>query len=234
MNVDRAAYADAICAAAKRSALSLSDSVKTDVLSFVDYMLDVNRELNLTRIVLPEDVAVKHFEDSWTLLPLLPDGCSLLDIGTGAGFPGFAVKLVRPDIRLTVIESIGKKVRFLTDAAAHVGFDADIRLGRAELLAHDSDLRGQFDVVTARAVASLDMLLEMSLPFVRTGGQFIAMRGQEEAVPTFIGKLGAELTKTLRLILTGDVTRTLYVFTKVSATPKHLPRSLGAMRKRPL
>lgn len=236
--MDKKAYEQALAEAAEQMGMAVPDDRMRDILAYIEHLLDVNESLNLTRIIEPADVAVKHFADSWTLLPLLdslPDKrLRLLDIGTGAGFPGFALKLLRPDIALSVIESIEKKVRFLQAANERLGLDANVLHGRAEELAHDPGCRAQFDVVTARAVAALDMLVELALPFVKKGGIFIAMRGQEEDIPNSLQALGATLREIRPLVLPGDITRTLYVFRKVSGTPDSLPRSMHKIRKRPL
>lgn len=239
MTANLAIYEEEIKKAAVRSHLDLSaDSLRT-IMLYVEHLLTVNKKLNLTRITDPLEMAVKHFEDSWTLLPILDelviDGpIAVLDVGTGAGFPGYALKLVRPEIELTVIESVGKKAAFLTDVNERLGLDVTVLNGRAEVLAHDLRYRDRFDFVTARAVASLDMLVELCLPFVKKGGIFVSMRGQEEEVPDFMDRLSATLREIRPLVLTGDLVRTLYVFLKVGRTPKGLPREMKKILKKRL
>lgn len=239
MTFDRELYRQELKEAMLRSSLSFSEERENRMLDYVEHLLQVNESLNLTRITEPSDLAVKHFEDSWTLIPLIDERLedeklSLLDIGSGAGFPGIPLALARPALDVTLLESIEKKARFLEGVKDEVGLDLTVLNGRAEVLAHDPLYRESFDLVTARAVASLDILIELALPFVKKGGYFIAMRGQEEEIPGGVETLGATLTEIRPLTLPGDLTRTLYVFLKVSGTPDHLPRSMKKMKRRPL
>lgn len=239
MTANLATYEEEIKKAALRSHLELNAATLKKIMLYVEHLLTVNKKLNLTRITDPLEMAVKHFEDSWTLLPILDDlfvdgPVSVLDVGTGAGFPGYALKLVRPEMELTVIESVGKKAAFLLDVNKRLRLDVTVLNGRAEVLAHDPAYRDQFDFVTARAVAALDVLVELCLPFVKKGGLFVSMRGQEEGVPDFMSRLAATLREIRPLVLTGDLVRTLYVFLKVGRTPKGMPREMKKiLKKRP-
>lgn len=237
--VDRKAYREALLTAAKKLEVNLSPERLEKTLAYVETLLEVNESLNLTRITAPSDLAIKHFEDSWTLLPVIDERAEaerarLLDIGSGAGFPGIPLALARPSLDVWLLESIEKKARFLEKVRAELGLNVTVLNGRAEELAHQPDYREAFDLVTARAVASLDILVELALPFVKKGGYFIAMRGQEEAIPSGVEPLGATLTEIRPLTLSGDLTRTLYVFLKVSGTPQKLPRTIKKMKKSPL
>lgn len=148
--------------------------------AFKQNLLDWNQRINLTAITDDEGIRQKHFADSLTLLPLLPpiDPIRLIDIGAGAGFPGIPLKIMRPDIRLTLLEARQKKVGFLEDTAAKLGFEnVECVHGRAEDFVKEEGRRGGYDIACARAVAPLDRLVRWCMPFVKRGGLFLAMKG---------------------------------------------------------
>ena len=142
-------------------------------------LVEWNEKMNLTAVTDPAGIALKHFADSLSLLPLLPPGpFSLIDVGTGAGFPGVPLAVCRGDIRLTLLDSLQKRMRWLeTEALPALSVEARFLPGRAEDFAQDC--RGKFDVVASRAVARLNLLCELCLPFVHKGGYFLAMKGAE-------------------------------------------------------
>ncbi|MCL2604659.1 MAG: 16S rRNA (guanine(527)-N(7))-methyltransferase RsmG [Defluviitaleaceae bacterium] len=148
---------------------------------FQELVLEKNKKMNLTAITSDEDFAVKHFIDSFTLLSFLPQGkFSLLDIGTGAGFPGVPLKIARPDLHLVLLDSVGKRIDFLQDALETLGVKAEYLHTRAEDIPRL--LPGVlFDVITARAVARLDKLCKYALPLLDTDGIFLAMKGPDVA-----------------------------------------------------
>ncbi len=143
---------------------------------------DTNRHTNLTRITDDADAAQRHFAEAAALVHFatLPQGSRVIDIGTGAGFPGIPLKILRPDINMTLLDASGKKTDFIRRAAETLGIDAHVLCARAEDAAR-TDLREQFDVAVLRAVAALNMLTELAAPFVRTGGIFAAWKGETYA-----------------------------------------------------
>lgn len=143
------------------------------------HVVEANRHLNLTRITGEAEAAVQHFADAMALAALLdiPEGCSMIDIGTGAGFPGVPLKLLRPDIKMTLMDASGKKTDFIRRTLAHMGIEAEVLCARAEEAAR-TPLRGHFDFAVSRAVAALSMLLELSIPLLKTGGTLATWKGE--------------------------------------------------------
>jgi 16S rRNA (guanine527-N7)-methyltransferase len=212
-------------------------------------LLDWNQRINLTAITDLQGVVVRHFVDSLTLLAVLPapqpadivTKVSLIDVGTGAGFPGLALAIARPDIDITVMDSTAKKVKFCSEVIRQLNLDCAQALhARAEEQAHLPGFREQFDLATARAVAALPTLLEYVLPFVRVGGQCIAMKGSDAdaevaQAQTALQKLGGKLHHIHPVQLPGlSDQRALIVMNKVAPTPTLYPRQGGAPRSNPL
>ncbi len=201
-----------------------------------------NRHTNLTTIVDPEAIVVRHFLDSLALAavwrPQQPT--SLADIGTGAGFPGLPLKLLWPEMRLLLVESVGKKTDFLTHIVRSLGLsDVEISTARAEELGRQPQYREQFTAVTARAVATLNVLAEYCLPLCEVGGLFVAPKssdGTREAVEAepALQKLGGVVETIQPVRLPGLEERTIVVVRKVQITPEHYPRRVGVPVKRPL
>lgn len=200
-----------------------------------------NQRANLTAITDPDAVLEKHFLDSLSCVLGFPprpwEGLSLVDIGTGAGFPGIPLKLALPGLRLTLIESTGKKTQFLSYVVRSLGLEETAVLtGRAEDLGQKQEHREKSDIAVSRALAALALLAEYCLPFVRVGGRFIAPKrtGIEEEVAAgrvAISILGGKLLPPVRL---PDPTRQLIVAQKVAPTPPAYPRRAGIPAKRPL
>jgi len=207
-------------------------------------LLEWNRRVNLTAIVEPEEVQRLHLLDSLSLLQAMPPsarGGRLLDVGTGAGFPGLPLKIALPRLSLAMIEATGKKVRFLEHIVNVLGLDGvKIHRGRAEELAHVAGLREAFDVVTARALAPLSELAELALPFCRRGGVVaLPKKGHIEdevnAAARALDLLGGRLVEMRRVALEGlRDDRFILVVEKVGETPAGYPRRPGIPHKRPL
>lgn len=204
-----------------------------------------NRRLNLTSPHAEEEAEVTHFLDSATTLPLLPqplpDGYAVLDVGTGAGFPGLPLRILRPGLRLTLLEATERKVRFLEELLRLLGLeDVEIVHDRAETAAHAPAWRERFHLVLARAVAPLPTLAELCLPFCRLGGRFVAykkgdIQGELAAAGPALELLGGRLERAelVRLSAFPD-RRVLVVIAKVGPTPPGYPRRPGIPAKRPL
>ena len=209
----------------------------------MDHMLKINKSMNLTAIKEEKAVIVRHFVDSLTIEPFLPQNAKILDVGCGAGFPSLPLGIFRPDLSITALDSTEKRIRYVRDTAQMLEIPHFTAIAaRAEDLAHKDMYRESFDIVTARAVAALPVLSELCLPFARVGGRFIAMkakRGDEElsAAASAIAKLGGTVQRNLSILLTADGEqdeRQLIEIKKTNATPKDLPRAYAKIAKRPL
>ncbi|MCL4371568.1 MAG: 16S rRNA (guanine(527)-N(7))-methyltransferase RsmG [Chloroflexi bacterium] len=208
---------------------------------YYDELISWNRRFNLTAITDPDEVLGKHFLDSLSCVLAFPPGdpqsLALIDVGTGAGFPGIPLKLALPGLHLALLEATQKKALFLSHVLASLGLaDTTVLNGRAEELGQVAEYRERFDVAVSRAVAELAVLAEYCLPFVRVGGRFIAPKktGIEEEVKSAqeaISILGGKLMPPISL---ADPTRQLIVVDKVRPTPRAYPRRAGLPPKRPL
>lgn len=219
-------------------------------LSFIALMLEQNQTLNLSAITDPEEAIYLHLLDSWTLLPLLDQEVaakgsggtfSFLDLGTGAGFPGVPVKILRPDLDLYLVDALAKRLKFLDRALDEINLDQPWQCvhARAEDLGKHADYRDQLDLVTARALANLPVLLEYALPLVKPGGVFVAMKANYQDELRQAGqaarKLGAELEDVHSFTLPKvDANRAFLIYRKVKPTPRKYPRSNAQIKKSPL
>ncbi len=200
-----------------------------------------NKKFNLTAITEPSAVAVKHFADSLMLLKYIdvPDGASVIDVGTGAGFPGVALLIARNDIKLTAIDGTGKKLGFVRMLLEQLGLDAEVVHIRAEEAGQSKAFRESFDIATARAVASLNELSEYCLPFVRTGGTFAPMKGaaaddELKAARSAVKLLGGEITGVKSFTLPDCGERCIINIKKISQTPPKYPRPSAQIAKKQL
>ncbi|MCI8497433.1 MAG: 16S rRNA (guanine(527)-N(7))-methyltransferase RsmG [Clostridiales bacterium] len=207
---------------------------------YCSLLLDWNQRMNLTAIKEPDAVAVRHFADSLTLLSCceIGTGASLIDVGTGAGFPGVAVAIARPDLQLTLLDSLNKRLVFLSELTDQLHVQAETVHSRAEE-AGRGKLREQFDVATARAVAPLNLLCEYCLPFVKVGGTFAAMKGPDieeelEGARGAIELLGGKVEKICPFTLSDGSGRTVVLIKKKSQTPPKYPRHGAKITKSPL
>ena len=201
-------------------------------------LVEYNEKVNLTAITDPQGIEDKHFIDS-LLLAAQPEAQGrLVDVGTGAGFPGVVAKLYRPELRLTLLEPTGKRLDFLRWACGELGLEAEFLKERAEEAAR-KQWRERFDTATARAVARLNKLAEYCLPLVRVGGYFLAMKAEsaaeelQEARPA-IERLGGEVVGLRRFSLPEGDERGIVIVKKISQTPTVYPRNGGKIAKSPL
>lgn len=200
-------------------------------------LLKKNEVMNLTAITQPEQMEDRHFVDSLFLAAQPEVRGSLIDIGSGAGFPGVVVKIYRPEVEITLLESIEKKARYLQELADTLQLELTVLNDRAESVGR-GDRREQYDVATARAVAGLPVLCEYALPLVKVGGCFIAMKtGDSEEVESAeraIGVLGGKLEAERPYTLPDGSERRLLFINKVKPTPPQYPRATAAIKKKPL
>ncbi len=214
------------------SALGLKADTET-ISKFARYseiLKEYNEKVNLTAITDDDGIAVKHFLDSLLPLKYIEVRGSAADIGTGAGFPGIPIKLMRPDIKLTLIDSLNKRVNFLKAVSDELDLGAECVHGRAEELAR-KEYREKFDLALSRAVANMTALSEYCLPFVKVGGKFIALKSKDadaeiESARPAIGTLGGRISEIITAPLPeSDIVRKIVVVEKIKPTPKAFPRS---------
>lgn len=220
------------------------EPMEEDYLLFERYanmLVEWNERVNLTAITDPLGVLVKHFADS--ILPLtkcdLPANCRLIDVGTGAGFPSVPMKLVRRDIRLTLLDGLEKRLNFLRHLCHELGLDATTLHARAEDAGRNEQYREQFDVATSRAVAQLAELAELCLPLVRVGGMVLALKGsggrqEVAAAQSAVTLLGGRVEEVIDYNLPNGDPRTLVIMRKISPTPPKYPRNSAQISKRHL
>ena len=210
------------------------------LMQYADALLETNKVMNLTAITDPADVATLHFLDSAALLKLADfSGKRVVDVGTGAGFPGMPLRILEPSIRLTLLDSLGKRIHFLQGVCDQLGFaDVDCVHARAEEFA--AQHRETFDIATSRAVASLPLLAELSLPLVKVGGYFLPMKAVDSdeelsSAARAISILGGRLKEVKDYRIPGtEVTHRLVVIEKVKSSPAKYPRAFAKIKKSPL
>ncbi len=207
---------------------------------YADFLVDYNQHVNLTAITDGKEVLTKHFLDSFLLYAhagaCFPDAAKILDIGSGAGFPGVPLALLKPDFQITLLDSLNKRITFLELLREKLQCSYTPIHGRAEELAKTSQYREAFDVVTARAVAALPILAEFSLPYVKSGGFWIAMKGKEDMNPALhaVKLLGGKLQNTISYQLPDGDERTIYIIKKISPTPTKYPRKFAQIKQKQL
>ena len=207
---------------------------------FGEMLVEKNKVMNLTAITEPADVATLHFLDSVAMLKEVDlAGKAVVDVGTGAGFPGMPLRIVCPAVRMTLLDSLNKRIDFLKEVCGELGFaDVDCIHGRAEEFA--AKHRESFDFATSRAVANFQLLTELCLPLVKVGGTFIAMKSVEsdeelKAAEKAISILGGQVERTVDYKIPGtDVTHRLVFIKKIKETPKKYPRAFAKIKKNPL
>ena len=221
-------------------ALGVGDTCIPDLEKFVDMLLERNQVMNLTAITEPDQVARLHLLDSLSLLPVEAfAGKAVIDVGTDAGFPGIPLAIVQQDADFTLLDSLGKRIRFLDEVREALGLgNVTCVHGRAEEFAQAH--REQFDLAVSRAVANLAVLSELCLPLVKVGGAFLAMKStgceaETEGAQTAIRRLGGTLERVVDYTIpTTDVTHRVLVIRKTAPTAKKYPRPFAQIKKQPL
>lgn len=237
------AFEEILAARADETGIPLTAEQIRQFSVYNEMLLDWNTRMNLTALTAPEDVAVKHIIDSLTAYDAaLFDGArTLIDVGTGAGLPGIPLAVYAPQLTVTLLDSLNKRVRFLTEVTAAMGLQ-NVRCihARAEEAARTAEHRAAYDIVVSRAVARLPVLLEYTLPFVRVGGTLLALKGRAYAEEQKEARRAAEVLGGGRITarpvhLPGlDDVRAILTVTKERQTPAAYPRGGGAPTRRPL
>lgn len=223
----------------------LTNKQKQQFKLYFKMLIEVNEHVNLTRITEEDEVYLKHFYDSITPLftfgAVFKDGATLCDVGAGAGFPSIPLKILKPGLKVTIVDSLQKRLNFLKDLISELGLtDVELVHGRAEDVGQNKLYRERFDIVTARAVARMSVLSEYCLPLVKKGGYFVALKGPKAEDELDDGKkalevLGGKLIKDEELTLpASEEERTLVLVQKVKSTPKKYPRQAGTPRRKPI
>ena len=217
--------------------ITITAEMSEKLVKLCDFMVEYNKNVNLTSITDFEEVVVKHFVDS--VLPFfmvdIPQGSSFIDVGTGAGFPSLPLLVVRPDLKGTLCDSLNKRCVYLELVCKEIGVKAEIIHARSEELGRKK--RECFDFATARAVAAMPVLSEYCVPFVKVGGSFIALKSVNEDIDSAAGavaKLGGEISLIKDYTIPNGDSRRLVVVKKISQTPTKYPRSSANISKKPL
>ncbi len=201
------------------------------------FLTEYNKKVNLTAVTDCQGVAIKHFLDSALGARFVPQGALLCDVGSGAGFPSVVIKLIRNDVNVTMVESVGKKTEFLRQLLAKLDLSATVVNARAEDLAKTQ--RESFDCVTARAVASLPVLMEYCAPLVKVGGVFLAYKGvdgqnEEKTAENAAKVLGLNKQTFAEFVLPDGGVRNILIYSKIAFTPPKYPRGQNKCRKNPI
>ncbi len=221
--------------------IKVDDTAKERLIKYADLLVEWNEKINLTAITDPEGIVVKHFLDCALLLTAvkLPEKAKVVDVGTGAGFPGMVLKILRPDIEITLMDGLNKRLVFLDEVAKKLDLEVRTVHLRAEEAGKNPSYREKFDLATARAVSRQGVLYEYCLPLVKVGGIFCAMKGPSAAeelaeARKAAGILGGGKAEIKETTLTGEEKRCFIITKKISQTPPKYPRISAKISKQPL
>ncbi len=221
--------------------INVDDSTFARLDKYAEMLIETNKSFNLTAIKEPDDVTVKHFADCLSIFKYveIPENSKIIDVGTGAGFPGLVLKLARPDIQMTFLDSTRKRLGFIENVLSECSVQGEILHMRAEEAAQLSKYREKYDFATARAVAALPVLSEYCLPFVKTGGKFVSMKSAESTeeirdAGKAISVLGGKISENIVFDLVENMPRRIIIIGKNSQTPTKYPRPSAQISKKPL
>ena len=225
----------------KKININITDLQTQKFFKYMNLLIEWNQKINLTAIIEPKDIIIKHFVDCGTLLKYLNSNEKVIDVGTGAGFPGIPLKILDESINITLVDSLNKRVNFLNEVISNLNLNnINVIHSRAEDLARNMEYREQFDKVVSRAVANLTTLSEYDLPFVKVKGKFLGMKSLEieeeiEDAKKAIRILGGKIEKVDRFkLIDSDIGRSIVIISKENKTPKQYPRKAGKPLKEPL
>ncbi|MDO4364100.1 MAG: 16S rRNA (guanine(527)-N(7))-methyltransferase RsmG [Clostridia bacterium] len=228
-----------LCSLAKENGIILDDTALDRFDTYAELLVEWNGKMNLTAITEPEEIEVKHFLDC-LMLPKyfnLDYIQTVIDVGAGAGFPSVPLLIYKPDLCLTMMDAINKRLTFLDTAVHALGLEAQLVHERAEVAGQDENYREIFDLATARAVAPMNVLAEYCLPFVKVGGYFVALKGSNDdtqEAKNAIATLGGEIADNISYKLNGTEPRSIVVIKKISQTLTQFPRKSKKISTKPL
>ena len=221
--------------------INLSEIQLKQFYNYMNLLIEWNKKINLTAITEPDEIILKHFVDSLTISKYISDGTKVVDVGTGAGFPGIPLKIVRQDVDITLLDSLQKRTNFLDEVINELNLEKITTVhSRVEDYGKNKEYREKFDIATSRAVANLSTLSEYLLPLVKVGGKVISMKGsliQEELENSknAIKILGGQIEKVDEFDLpNSDISRNIVLIDKIKNTPNRYPRKAGEPSKKPL
>lgn len=221
--------------------IETDEKIQEQFYTYMELLIKWNENINLTAITEPKEVLQKHFIDSLTILPYIKENKSVIDVGTGAGFPGIPVKIAKESTKVTLLDALNKRLNFLNEVINNLGLsNIETIHSRAEEAGKNKVLRESFDIAVSRAVAPLNILVEYLLPLVKIGGKCICMKGSnvEEEINNSkkaIEVLGGKIEKVEEFTLpSSDIKRSIIVIKKVSQTPAKYPRKPGTPAKEPI
>lgn len=226
---------------AEQTSIYITEDEATLLTEYMDRILAVNEHLNLTRITEVDEFLEKHILDSLLLAREIPEDSTVIDVGTGGGFPGVPIAICRPDVEVTLLDATAKKLKAVGEIVQGMSLpNVEILVGRAESFGGEARYREKYDVVVSRAVANLAVLSEICLPLIKTGGYFLSLKGKnyEEEIAEAKGKIsrlgGTIETVNSTFLLQRDVVHVIIAIAKLNQTPKKYPRNFGQIKKNPL
>ena len=221
--------------------IMLDDKQVEDFYNYMNFLIEENKKINLTAITSPDEIIIKHFIDSMIINKYIKENSNIIDIGTGAGFPGIPIKIYRKDINLVLLDSLNKRINFLKEVIKLLNLDNTLTIhNRVEDYAKKTENREKFDIVTSRAVAKLNILLEYMLPLTKINGICICMKGAniEEELKTSkkaLEILGGKVEKVENITIPfTDIQRNIIIVKKIKNTPNKYPRNAGMPSKNPI
>ena len=221
--------------------IDLKEKQIKQLYDYMNLLIEWNKKINLTAIIEPKEIILKHFVDSLTISKYINEKSTLIDVGTGAGFPGIPLKILRNDIKITLVDSLNKRIKFLDEVIKKLNLD-NIKTvhGRAEEIGRNKEYREKFDYATSRAVANISTLSEYLIPLIKNNGKCIYMKGTDldeelEKGKKAISVLGGNIVNKEEFELPySDIKRTIIIIEKVKNTPTKYPRKAGTPSKEPI
>ena len=225
----------------KKINIDITDEQLKKFYRYMDLLLEWNEKINLTAITETDEVILKHFIDSMTVFKYLVESKNIIDVGTGAGFPGIPIAIMNQNKNITLLDSLNKRIIFLNEVCSELKIN-NIKTyhGRAEEFGHNKQHREKYDIAISRAVANMTTLVEYLIPFIKVGGRCICMKGNDieeelEQAKFAIKELGGKIEKVERFNLpNSDMERNIIIITKIKETPNRYPRKAGMPSKMPL